>query len=101
MNQHSTDNDLSSNSDNSISNDEILTTRDLIESLNLNQDDTDKNLVINTSVYFENIDYDQENDIEYKVYESELQMNEIMTLIQKGIKGVFKSSLNCLYKFAR
>ena len=68
----------SSSSENSISDDEILT-KDFNQILNL---DDDNNSKINTSNYFENIDYDNVNDISYKIYESELQMNEIMTLIQ-------------------
>lgn len=73
-----------SSSSSSNSNDEALT-KSLIEQLNLNQDENVKNLLIDTSQYFDDIEYDPEHDVHYRIYESELQMNEIMSLIQKDL----------------
>lgn len=78
--------ELSSNSSNSASNEEMLT-KNFIETLNFGQEESSgfRNMLINTSLYFEDIDYDPENEVQYRSYESELQMTEIMSLIQRDL----------------
>lgn len=77
--------ELSSNSSNSMSNEEMLA-KNFIETLNFGQEEAGlRNMLINTSLYFEDIDYDLENEVHYQSYESELQMTEIMSLIQRDL----------------
>lgn len=78
--------ELSSNSSNSASNEEMLA-KNFIETLSFGHEESSgfRNMLINTSLYFEDIDYDPENEVQYRSYESELQMTEIMSLIQRDL----------------